>query len=229
MEGLRLFQTLQDQVGIVTAALPTASVVRDRGDLELARVLYVEALLGSRACGEQLLEAHTLNNLGWLELYAGNLAEARRLATDSLAIRRALNAQREAGVSLTLLARIAGAAGETAVAGRLFVESMAVHREVGNRWGIALTLEGVAAMVVATQPELAVRLTGVANATRMAIGRPQAPVEQAVVALGLEPALDNLGPERAARVWADGHTLFEADAVTEALEVMAALERLIGG
>jgi predicted ATPase/transcriptional regulator with XRE-family HTH domain len=245
-EGLRFFRTLEEEraigthVGgggietdslalalasprmtISTPLLPLACVARDRGELAVARPLFAEALARRRSAGDQLGTAHVLNNLGWLELYAGNLAAARPLVEESLAIRRALRAPREAGVSQTLLGKIALVAQESGTAAAHFQDSLKVHRAVGNRWGIALALEGVAGLAAATQPEQALRLAAAASAVRVAIGRPLPPAEQPLLDGWLAPARQALSAEHAERAWADGWQLSEAQALATALELAA--------
>jgi predicted ATPase/transcriptional regulator with XRE-family HTH domain len=241
-EGLRFFRTLEDargsdtdppgadslafalaspRAGIPASHLPLACVARDRGDLAAARPLFAEVLALRRALGDQVGTAHVLNNLGWLELYAGDLAAARPLVEESLAIRRALRSPREAGVSLTLLGKIALAAHESGPAAALFEDSLKMHQAVGNRWGIALALEGVAGLAAAIQPEQALRLAAAAAAVRAAIGRPLPPAEQPLLDGWLAPARQVLSAERAERARADGRQLSEARAVAIALEVAA--------
>jgi predicted ATPase/DNA-binding XRE family transcriptional regulator len=221
--GLPQFRSLRDSIGIATAVLPLASVARDRGSFEAARGLYTEALARTRADGDRLLEGHVLNNMAWLGLYAGDLALARQLATESLVIRRAFNARREASVCETLLGKIAVAAGEPALARQLLTDSLGVHRELGNRWGVALTLEGVAGLVAASEPERALRLAGAAESVRVAIGRPRPPAEQPLLAAALAPARQAIPDALAGQAWADGRALAEEDAAAEALHVLATL------
>jgi hypothetical protein len=149
--------------------------------------LFVEALARRRATGDQLGTAHVLNNFGWLEFYAGDLARARLLVEEALEIRLALRSQREAGVSTTLLGKIVLAAGEPVAAATLLRESLEIHVKAGNRWGIALALEGVASLVAATNPHEALRLAAAGDALRVLIGRPP-PAERPFLASWLAPA-----------------------------------------
>jgi len=224
-EGLRLFRALADSRGIAAAVLPLANLARDRGDFDAARPLYAEVLALRRAARDELWTAHVLNNLGWLELYAGHLDAARKLVEESLAIRRALGTPREAGVSQTLLGKVALCMGEPGVAGAHFAECLATHRDVGNPWGIALALEGVAGLVAESQPERALRLAAAAEALRLAIGRPLPPAEQPLVAGWLAPAQSAVSADNARRARAEGEALSQAQAVAEALELTASVAR----
>jgi predicted ATPase/transcriptional regulator with XRE-family HTH domain len=223
--GLQRFRDLDNSVGIATALLPLACVARDQGDFAAAEPLFDEALARRQASGDQLGVAHVVNNRAWQALYAGDLTLAHRLVEQSLAIRRALGSRREAGVSQTLLGKITLAAGERATAHALLMEALAVHREVGNRWGVAMVLESLAELAAGTQPELTLRLAGAAEAIRTAIGRPQAPVEEAIYRRLLEPARRALPAPAAARAWSDGESASEEQVIadTSRVAVSAAL------
>jgi hypothetical protein len=162
-----------------------------------------------------------VNNLGWLELYAGNWQEGRRLAEESLAIRRSLGSLREVEWSQVLLGKIAVAMHEVETAAAHFTDSLELQALVGSRWGTALALEGAAGLAVAAQPERALELAGAAAALRVAIGRPVPPVERPMLEGWLAPARQAVSPETAARAWATGEALGESQAVATALELAA--------
>ena len=217
IEGVQLFRSRDDSAGIAMALLPLACVARDRGDFEAARPLYAEALARRQANGNQLAVAAVLNNLGCLELYAGNWAAARRLAEEALAIRRAVGPLREMVWSQALLGKIAVAMRDVETAAACFRQSLQVHGAVGNSWGTALALEGVAGLEATAQPEYALRLAGAASAVRKVIGRPLPPAEQPLLATWLAPARQAVSPENAKRAWVEGEALSEAQAVEAAL------------
>jgi hypothetical protein len=158
-----------------------------------------------------------LNNLGCLELHAGNLDAARRLTEESLTIRRALGPLREIVWSQALLGKVAVAMHEVETAAAYFRESLEVHGVVGNSWGTALALEGVAGLEATVQPEHALRLAGAASAVREAIHRPLPPAEQPLLAGWLAPARQAVPPDNARRAWAEGEALSESEAVEFAL------------
>ena len=217
IEGVQLFRSRDDSAGIAMALLPLACVARDRGDFDAARPLYAEALARRQANGNQLAVAAVLNNLGCLELYAGNWAAARRLAEEALAIRRAVGPLREMVWSQALLGKIAVAMRDVETAAACFRQSLQVHGAVGNSWGTALALEGVAGLEATAQPEYALRLAGAASAVRKVIGRPLPPAEQPLLAAWLAPARQAVSPENAKRAWVEGEALSEAQAVEAAL------------
>jgi predicted ATPase/transcriptional regulator with XRE-family HTH domain len=224
-DGLRRFRVLGDAAPIANALLPLACVFRDRGEFATARPLFMEALTLCRSVGDHVGAAHALNNLGWLELYAGQLDAARKLAEESLAIRRALALPHAAAVSLTLLGKIALMNGEFEVANVRFSESLPLLRDSAYTWGIALTLEGVAGLVAATQPEQALRLAAAANAMRLSIGRPAPPAEQPLLAHWLAPADRAASAECAARAQMEGAAFTETQALEAAIELTEAFAK----
>jgi predicted ATPase/transcriptional regulator with XRE-family HTH domain len=218
-EGLRRVRALGGAARIANTLLPLASVFRDKGDFATARPLFTEALTLCRAAGDDVGAAHALNNLGWLELYAGQLDAARMLAEQSLAVRRANALPYAAAVSLTLLGKVALMDGDLELANARFSESLPLLRDSAYTWGIALTLEGVAGLVSAEQPEQALRLAAAAEALRLSIGRPVPPAEQPLLAHWLAPAGRAASAECAARAQTEGAALTETQALDQALEL----------
>jgi predicted ATPase len=225
IEGVRLFRSCEESAGIAMALLPLACVERDRGDFEAGRPLFAEALSLRQANGDQLGVAAVLNNLGCLELYAGNYAEAERLARESLAIRQALGPLREIVWSQALLGRIAVAMHDVATAAANFTRCLEVHAVVGNSWGTALAMEGLAGLEAAAQPESALRMAGAASAMRQSINRPLTPAERTLLAAWLAPARQAVSPQTAQRAWAEGETLSEGQAVAAAQQASHRLLR----
>jgi predicted ATPase/DNA-binding XRE family transcriptional regulator len=225
IEGVRLFQSCEDSAGIAMALLPLACVARDRGDFEAARPLFAEARARRLANGDRLGVAAVLNNLGCLELYAGNCAEAVRLAEESLTIRRALGPLREIVWSQALLGKIAVAMHDVATAATYFTRCFEVHAVVGNSWGTALAMEGVAGLEAKLHPERALRLAGAASTMRRSIGRALPPAERPLLAAWLAPARHAVSPEIAQRAWAEGEALSEDQAVAAAQQASRMLMR----
>ena len=109
---------------------------------------------------------------------------------------------------------------DRATAAGHFAQSLPVHLAIGNRWGIALALEGVADLAIDELPEEALRLAAAAAALRLAIGRPLPPVEQPLVAASLAAARQSMSAEAAERSWREGTALSEVDSVAAALAVV---------
>jgi hypothetical protein len=108
--------------------------------------------------------------------------------------------------------------GDYATARSLYQESLAIRRQLGDKRGIALTLEVLVRLVAAqAQWECALRLAGVAAALREAIGAPLSPTEQARLERHLEIARQVLGEEVSARALADGRVMTLEQAIEYSL------------
>src|SRR5262249_24552660 len=117
------------------------------------------------------------------------------------------------------LGRVTYVQGQYGAARALFQESLAIFRELGNKHGIAASLEGLAEVVVAGgQPERAARLFGAAEGLREAIGAPLLPAERAEHDRSIAAACTALGEEAFAAAWAEGRALSLEGAVRYALE-----------
>jgi hypothetical protein len=138
---------------------------------------------------------------------------------DSVDLQRELGQRRDAAISLTWLGKIAYAAGDEAAARAAYAESLPVHQRFENRWGIAVALEGCAALASQSQPASALRLAGAAAALRRAIGRPLPPAEQPVYERWLATARAALAAEAAAAAWTAGESLSLEAAITLALDL----------
>ncbi|MGH2367931.1 MAG: hypothetical protein ACRDI2_07020, partial [Chloroflexota bacterium] len=122
------------------------------------------------------------------------------------------------GLSLTILGLVAGAAGDCQEARALHTQGLAIQRRVGNVWGTALALEGLAAVVATEHPPRALRLAGAADALRRAINRPLPPAARPLWDDALAPAHQALGAATAASAWAEGQALSLEQALAEVEE-----------
>ena len=194
-----------------------ASIQRDQGDFASAHAAYGEALEFRQRTGDRSGVHHVLSNLGWLAYYEGDYHGASSFQEASLVIRRELNDPREIAVSMTALAKVALMMGDRPRARALLLESLPTHQTLGNRWGVAIALEGFAGLAAQNDPARALRLAGAAAAMRTTIGRPLPPAEQPIIRDWLEQARAALPAEDAALAWSAGSALTEAEAIAEAL------------
>ena len=100
-----------------------------------------------------------------------------------------------------------------------------LYRDVGDQPGVALALEGTAGLVAPAAPDLALRLAGVAGALRARARQPLAAAERAALDRALAAARRALGPDRAKQAWGSGRAATVEDAMTLALEALAAVPR----
>jgi non-specific serine/threonine protein kinase len=112
----------------------------------------------------------------------------------------------------------ARARGDLREADKLFRESLTIHGDLGELWGVAECLEGVAGVAVdAGQFERAAQLFGSAAAVRTAVGYRIAPPRVAKQAQELEKLRMALGPHRFEAAWRTGRELPVNEAVYVAL------------
>ena len=101
----------------------------------------------------------------------------------------------------------------------LLEASLALRRDLGDRRGVALSLEGFALLAAALgQPRRGTQLWGAADSLRQAIGETRWPVEQAEYEQSIVTLRAALGEEGFAAAWAEGRVLSLDAAVALALQ-----------
>jgi hypothetical protein len=110
--------------------------------------------------------------------------------------------------------------GDYAAARSLHEEGLAIFRELGDKGGIAQSLESLAglAAVWGRGLERAARLWGAAAALREAIGAPLPPSEREKYEREVGAARAALGEEAFASAWAEGEAMTLEQAIAYALE-----------
>jgi predicted ATPase/DNA-binding XRE family transcriptional regulator len=175
-ESLDHWRALGERWEIAYALSGLALAVGPLGDRTLALALYQEALTIWQAMGEREGTATTLLNIADLLRQDGLLERAQALLEEARLICRELgNVVREASV-LHVMGSVARAAGDHDAAASRYRQALRIRLESGARDRIAQSLEGAAATL--TDPALAARLFGCANAVRQAIGAPRHPGEE---------------------------------------------------
>ena len=123
--------------------------------------------------------SRSLINVGTLAYDQGDFPVARERALESLAILRELGDRFGTIPPLNLLGDIECDQRDYASAQSLFSESVTIGRELGDRRGMAISLEGLAAVIAGLSDSLrAARIWGAANQLREEVGSPIAPNEQ---------------------------------------------------
>ncbi len=163
-----------------------------------------------------------LSNLGVIAHVEGHAAWAVACLEEALALAR----RRDDSISIAwYLAYLGRVVKDQAAAGRaapLLAESLARFRDVGNRNGIAFTLELSAGLTVRDEHSLAAaraaRLFGAANAVRAAIGSPLAPFDQPTYDADVQAARAHLDNDAWEAAWAEGRAMTLEQAIAYALE-----------
>jgi predicted ATPase len=162
-------------------AMHVAEVADLRGDESTATTMFDEAMV--------TLESHVEGSepgverqvatwmLGYgLTVYAttllrrGDLQRARELALRALFIYRDLRDGQNVARALTLLADVANAQDDATSAASLLLEALSTRHAMGDRPGIAATLERLAGVASEVDGERATRLLGAAEALREQMG-----------------------------------------------------------
>jgi len=176
----RMLGNNPEQVG---ASLHLAEIADRLGDEPTANALFQETLTALEELADRNADARERAFAKWLlgyglSLYAsamlkhGNFQHARTLALRSLFTYREVGDGREGARVLTLIADVADSQGDAAAAVSLLLEALATRHAMGDRPGIAGTLERLATLAARTDPDRAVRLLGSAEALREQMGTP---------------------------------------------------------
>ena len=187
------------------------------GDDDRARQCCEEALGLLRALGDLRQIAATLLNLSLIARAQAELPSARSLLVEALSIARRLG---DKGFLPTCLMHLALVSDQHEVDSRpLYEESLMIVREVGDRSGIAASLEGLAG-VYAREDDLqrAALLYGAASALREAVGAARLLEEEAAYNQQLAWVRRGLAADAFAAAFAQGRALLPEEAVAEALQ-----------
>jgi predicted ATPase len=224
-QSLAMWRDVGDRWGIAMALTFQADVAEDQGDYDRAAMLWQESLTLARELGEIRETAGILGSLGRLARLSGDQDGAAALLEESLGLMESEDRPAIANV-LHELGRVAQARGDRRRAKALHRESLALCREVGDREGIAESLERLAALAVAeAHADRAARLLGAAAALRAAIGLATPPAERTEYERDVEVvriALDDLDFRAA---WAAGRAMTLEQAVAYALDEQPSAQR----
>ena len=215
--ALALYRELGDVGGEGRSLSFLGLVALVRGHLAEAERFQEAALLATRAAGDALSVAGILSNLGELAHLQGNLAPAKALYEDSLVAGRASKNHLIVARTLTNLGLAAIEFGHREQGAELHQEALRMYLDLGDRRGIASSLEGLAATAV-NAPGLAARLYGAAAALRDATGSPVPAVEQNAFEQGVSAARSRLDEAAFERAWSAGRAADLGEVVAGVLE-----------
>jgi non-specific serine/threonine protein kinase len=122
---------------LLTAA---GTLAHNQGDYAAARSFYEESLALSRAEGNELTAAGTLNDLGWLAWRQGDYPAARVLSDEALALHRRLGDRRGAANALNNLGWVTHHEGDYRAAAALHREVLALREQSGDTRGVGFSL-----------------------------------------------------------------------------------------
>ena len=183
------------------------------GDPDGAIALFDEAEAAADAVGNLPLLGMARFNAGYLELTRGNYEQAELRLEAARETLVAAGHPHGAARSLAALGSVALHEQRTADAERHLRQSIELARTVGDLGILAWALELLGANRAATDPEIATRLLGAAEALRESLGSDLEGIELALH----ERALEMLTPVDIAAYWAAGRELAPDDAAALAL------------
>jgi len=152
---------------IATTLNNIGGLQRMRGEFDAAEANLQDALTLRRQIGDLRAVWSTLYNLATLAHHRGDHAAALQGQGEALAMARALEDRHAIALSLVNLGFISLSLQDYPAAYRCFLDSLQLQTEVGNRFGQAHALEGLAMHAVLTElPERAGVLLGATQSLR---------------------------------------------------------------
>jgi DNA-binding CsgD family transcriptional regulator/Tfp pilus assembly protein PilF len=229
-ESRPLFTALDNSFGLWRALNTLGEVCNLQGEHERAGRLHEEGLVLARSMGYFWSIAQGLRQLGLVAYRQGDLERAERLLGESIVWWRDARATRGLQWSHAELGHVVLARGNRETAAAHFADSLMLCRQAGDRHGIAVGLEGVAAVAAweATSPDSdetgarlqrAARLLNAAGALREAVGVPVSPIERPTVEGAEAAARSGLGEAAFAAVRVEGRAMPIEVAVDDALDL----------
>jgi DNA-binding CsgD family transcriptional regulator/tetratricopeptide (TPR) repeat protein len=218
--GLVASRRLGDEMAEAILLVALAGVANEEGNAEAAQTLVNQALPTLRSQGGKRMIAMGLQVLGDVAAQRRNFAEARRLLEESLSTWKQVCGLTGSARVILDLGRLASEEGNNDLAASQFAEGLTRCRDIGDRWGAALGLEGLATMAVrAGRPEDAVHLAGAAAALREAAHATLSPRQAVWLKDDLARARRALAGATYAAAWEAGRALPFEQAIQLALRI----------
>jgi non-specific serine/threonine protein kinase len=170
-DAANLCRELGYREGLGMADYNLAYEAFEAGDLARAEALNAASRAAFEAVGIRWGLSLTLGLEGVLLAARSNPQQAWRVQTHCLDLWRELKSPRGVVIALNRLGDLACARDDHAEAQRLFRQALAQARDCGDRYGMAISLEGLA-VVLATRGDDASLLLAQAAALREAMGAP---------------------------------------------------------
>jgi hypothetical protein len=190
-------------------------------DFAEAEVLWRECIALHRVAADGEVPArYAERGLGLVALRRGDIAQAARQIQAAWRDMPPEADRRTKAMALRDMAEVALAKGDRLRARADLHDALQMNTKIGDKLGLARTLEGTARAV--DDAPLAVRLLGVAQTVRKAIGAPRSPVEQDDADRCAEALRATLGAAAFDAAWAEGEALSPESAVTIALVALEA-------
>jgi len=140
---------------------------------------------------------------GLLAYYEGNIEQAATVLEQATTLAREGQFKPDLARSLMNLGRVRLKLGEVGLATELLRESLSRFRDIGNKLGIAITLEALASVRVAQGDSAsAVRLYATAHRLRQVLGAPLPPIDRSAYDSTIAATRAQLGEPSFTELWA---------------------------
>lgn len=215
-EGLRLAQAIGDKDGTAYAMLTLGSLYLRQSDVDRALPLVEESANLFLESGNKWGRGCALVALQGL-MRKSQPERATALLEESVRLLREAGDKMCAASAVNALAKQAQGVGDYTRAAALYRESLIYSQEIWSRFGVAQSLEGLAAATAGEHPVHAGRLLAAAAAIRESVGSaipPAVQEEHRRVAIAVRTAI---GESAAAAAWEEGRKLMFEQAIAVAL------------
>jgi predicted ATPase/DNA-binding SARP family transcriptional activator len=166
-ESLQLFRGNGDvgSIAFVLSKLGASYIML--GDTKLASDLLDESFERAKPLPLSVLHSFIRFWRGWAAIVRGELQLARGMFEDGVWFGRQISHRTSFAHSSSMLGKVLCKLGEYDEAFARLSDALRVHLEIGDAWGLALDLEGLAALVIARERYAdGVRLMGAVDALR---------------------------------------------------------------
>lgn len=218
-KSLPLLEQGAQTEGMAAALGNLGLIARDKGDVATAEQQLRRSLTLFGDLGDRVGWAWVKTALGMTARAAGRARDARAHLEDALSTWQDLDDRQNVANVTSVLATIARERGDLDTAAVLLLrQSLTIQRDLGDRRGMAFTLEGAAALLARqNRTEAAAVVTGAAAALREAISAPAPPSWRAELEDALDGAGTGLDPSDRLIALATGRAMQLADVISLAM------------
>jgi predicted ATPase/class 3 adenylate cyclase len=229
-QAAELFRDLGERESCARALTLVGAASQQQGRYDEAEANYEEVLALAREVGDRPSESASLNNLATIKQEQREYDASIPMFEQSLALDRELDDVVGSTITLVNLGLATLGTGQVERAGACGCEALNLSVEVGHRWGIATAFDLLAKTAVAGKAlDRAVRLFATSQMVLQAIGAELSAADKSEADDAIQNLRTELGDERFARTWAEGHALDMEAAVAYALQDAAPSERVASG
>ncbi|HRN40979.1 MAG TPA: tetratricopeptide repeat protein [Vicingus sp.] len=144
-KALKIYESLNDKIGIAAILNNTGLIYKNQGDLEKSLEYYQRSLKIQEEVGDKVGLAKALNNLGYIYNKLEEIPKAISYYEQSLSIRQEINDKEGLAVSYNNLGSIYSREGDLNKTIEYFKKGLIIFEEINNKEGMVYTLSNLAA------------------------------------------------------------------------------------